>query len=432
MGTAAVAVIFVAALLVGIPIAFVLGTAAIYYFMFVGRLPMEIAGQMIGQKLYAGCDNFILLAIYFFILAGELMNRSKITDSLIEFSKILVGKIPGALAQVNIVVSVFFAGITGSGVADTAAIGSVLIPAMKKEGYTAEYATAITVTSSVIGPIIPPSVVMVIYSMSTGASVGALFAAGFIPGLAIALALSVLAFYYAIKYRHPRRTEDISFQQALTTTRKSIVALLCPVVLVGGIFSGSFTPTEAAAIACFYAIIGGRFILGTLTVKDIILSFRKAAVSGSVILLIISMAALFGQFMALERVPAQMAQLILGITHNKYAFLALVNVLLLFMGMVMETGATVILLAPILVPIAMQLGIHPVHFALVMIVNLNIGLSTPPVGVCLFAAAPIAGISLERISRAAMPFVLAELVALMFITYIPDLVLFIPRLMGYA
>jgi tripartite ATP-independent transporter DctM subunit len=426
MGT--VAIVFVVALLIGIPIAFVLGGAATYYFLFLGRLPLD----MIGQKLYAGCDNFILLAIYFFILAGELMNRSKITDSLIDFSRILVGKIPGALAQVNIVVSVFFAGITGSGVADTAAIGSVLIPAMKKEGYTVDYATAMTVSSSVIGPIIPPSVVMVIYSMSTGASVGALFAAGFIPGLAIALSLMIMAFFYAIKYKHPRRTEKITLRQALVTTRKSLVALLCPVVLVGGIFSGQFTPTEAAAIACFYAIVAGTLILRTLTLKDILESFCKAAVSGSVILLIISMAALFGQFMALERIPSKMAQLILGITENKYTFLMMVNILLLFMGMIMETGATVILLAPILVPIAMQLGIHPVHFALVMIVNLNIGLATPPVGVCLFAASPIAGISLERMSKAIWPFILAEFVALIFITYVPELVLFIPRLLGYV
>ena len=253
--------IFIGSMLIGIPIAFVLGTSALYYFLFIGNIPLD----MIGQKLYSGCDNFVLLAIPFFILAGELMNRSRITDSLIEFSQLLVGKIPGALAQVNIVVSIFFAGITGSGVADTAAIGSVLIPAMKKEGYTAEYATAVTVASSVIGPIIPPSVIMVIYSMSTGESVGALFAAGFIPGLAIALSLMILSLFYAIKYKHPRRTETISFQEAARVTRKSFIALMCPVVLVGGIFSGRFTPTEAAAIACFYAIIAGVFLLRTLT-----------------------------------------------------------------------------------------------------------------------------------------------------------------------
>jgi tripartite ATP-independent transporter DctM subunit len=423
-----VAIVFIVLMLIGVPIAFVLGASSLFYFLFFSRIPLE----MIGQKLYAGCDNFVLLSIYFFILAGELMNRSKITDALIAFSRILVGKIPGALAQVNIVVSVFFAGITGSGVADTAAIGSVLIPAMKKEGYTAEYSTAVTVASSVIGPIIPPSVVMVIFSMATGVSVGAMFAAGFLPGLAIALSLSIMAFYYAKKFKHPRRTEDISFKQALTITRKSIIALLCPVVLVGGIFSGRFTPTEAAAIACFYALIAGVFFLKTLKFSDIIESFKKAAISGSVILLIISMAALFGQFMALERIPSKMAGLILGITQNKYVFLLLCNILFAFMGMIMETGASVLLLAPILLPIAMTLGVHPVHFALVMIVNLNIGLSTPPVGVCLFAAAPIAGISLERISKATLPFIGAEFIALLFITYIPDLVLIIPRLLGYA
>lgn len=422
-----VALVFFISMLIGIPIAFVLGTSALCYFYFIGNVPLD----MIGQKLYSGCDNFVLLAIPFFILAGELMNRSKITDALIAFSRILVGWIPGALAQVNIVASIFFAGITGSGVADTAALGSVLIPAMKKEGYTAQYATAVTVASSVIGPIIPPSIVMVIYAMVTGESVGALFAAGFIPGLAIALSLMILALIYAIRDKHPRREGKLALREVVTTIRKSIVALLCPIVLVGGIFSGRFTPTEAAAIACFYAIVAGVFVLRTLSFKDILESFMKAAVSSSTILLIISMAALFGQFMALERVPAQAANFILGITENKYVFLLMVNVLLIVMGMFMETGASVILLAPILLPIAMKLGVHPLHFALVMLVNLNIGLSTPPVGVCLFTAAPIAGISLEKISKAVMPFIFAEIVALMLLTYIPDLVLAVPRLMGF-
>jgi len=422
-----VGLIFVGTLLLGVPIAFVLGASALYYYIFIGHISLD----MLGQKLYAGPDSFVLLAIPFFILAGELMNRARITDSLIEFSGVLVGRIPGALAQVNIVASVFFAGITGSGVADTAALGSVLIPAMEKEGYTVDYAAAVTVASSVIGPIIPPSIVMVIYSMMTGESVGALFAAGFIPGLAVALALMILAYIYAIRYHHPRRTTKLSIHQVVTITRKSLIALLKPIILVGGIFSGRFTPTEAASVACFYAIIAGVFILRTLTFRDIIESFKKAAISASVILLIIATAALFGQVMALERVPTTIASWILGMTRNKYVFLLLVNVFLLFMGMIMETGASVILLAPILLPVAVKLGVHPLHFALVMLVNLNIGLSTPPVGVCLFTAAPIAGISLERISRAALPFITADIVALLFITYIPDLVLFVPRMAGF-
>ncbi|MBK5200685.1 MAG: TRAP transporter large permease [Spirochaetaceae bacterium] len=420
--------VFVVLLIIGVPIAFILGGASLYYFLFIGNIPLA----MIGQKLYSGLDNYVLLAIPFFILAGELMNRSKITDSLVDFAQIIVGRIPGALAQVNIVTSVFFAGITGSGVADTAALGSVLIPAMEKEGYTPEYAAAVTCASSVIGPIIPPSIVMIIYSTCTGESVGALFAAGFVPGIAIALSLMIFCYIYAKKNNQPKRTYRLSFSESYSILKKSIVALLCPIVLIGGIFSGFFTPTEAAAVACLYAIIAGKFILKTLTIRDIWESFISGAVTGSTILFIISMASLFGQFLAIERIPELMANTILSITHNKYAFLFLMNIILLIAGMLLDTGVSVLLLAPILLPIAIQLGIAPLHFALVMLVNLNIGLATPPMGVCLFAAAPIAKISFEKIAKAVLPFVFVELGALMLLTYIPNLILFVPRLLGYV
>lgn len=419
--------IFVLLLVIGLPIAFVLGGTSLFYFFFLSKVPME----MIGQKLYAGIDNFVLLAIPFFILAGELMNRSKITDALIEFSRILVGKIPGALAQVNIVASVFFAGITGAGVADTAALGSILIPAMTKEGYTPEYSAAVTCTSSVIGPIIPPSIVMIIYATCTGESVGALFAAGFIPGLMIALALMIMCFYYAIKQHHPRRTEKLTAKFVVTTLRKSIVALLCPIILIVGIFSGYFTPTEAAAVACLYAIIAGMFILKTLTLKDIWESLKISVVAGSVILLLISMAALFAQVLSIERVPAAIATGILAFTQNKYVFLLIMNGVLLIAGMLLDAGVNVMLIAPILLPVAIRLGITPLHFALVLLVNLNIGLVTPPMGVCLFAAAPIARVSFERVAKASLPFIVAEFVALLIMTYVPELILFVPRLLGY-
>ena len=422
-----IAIVFVLAMAIGIPIAFVLGASSLYYFVVLGNIPLS----MIGQKMFSGIDNYVLLAIPFFILAGELMNRSKITDALISFSNILVGRIPGALAQVNIVASVFFAGITGSGVADTAALGSILIPAMEKEGYTAEYATAVTCASSVIGPIIPPSVVMVIYSMATGESVGALFAAGYVPGLAIAFSLMVLTYVYAKKFNHPRRTEKIPFKQVVFTLRESIVGLMCPVVLVAGIFSGVFTPTEAAVVSCLYAILAGVFILKTMTFKDVFESFKGAAVASSITLMVIAMANLFGQVLTIERIPTLVANFMLSITTNKYVFLLMINIFLLFMGMIMDPGASVLILAPILLPIAIQLGIQPLHFALVMLVNLNIGLSTPPVGTCLYAAAPISGLSIEKISKAIMPFIGVELVALMLLTYIPALTLFVPRLLGY-
>ncbi|MDT4762249.1 TRAP transporter large permease [Sphaerochaeta sp. PS] len=422
-----IALVFVLAMAIGIPIAFVLGASSLYYFVFLGNIPLS----MIGQKMFSGIDNYVLLAIPFFILAGELMNRSKITDALISFSNILVGRIPGALAQINIVASVFFAGITGSGVADTAALGSILIPAMEKEGYTPAYAAAVTVASSVIGPIIPPSVVMVIYSMATGESVGALFAAGYVPGLSIALVLMILAYYYAIKQKHPRRVEKIPMKQVILTLRESIIGLLCPVILIAGIFSGMFTPTEAAVVACLYAIIAGKYLLKTMKWKDVFESFRGAAVASAITLMVIAMANLFGQVLTLERIPSLVADVMLGITRNRFVFLMLVNLFLLFMGMIMDPGASVLILAPILLPIAISLGIQPLHFALVMIVNLNIGLITPPVGTCLYAAAPIAKLSIEKISKAVLPFVGVELIALMLLTYIPELTLFVPRLLGY-
>ena len=419
--------IFILLAVIGLPIAFVLGGTSLFYFSFLSRVPME----MIGQKLYAGIDNFVLLAIPFFILAGELMNRSKITDALIEFSRILVGRIPGALAQVNIVASVFFAGITGAGVADTAALGSILIPAMTKEGYTPEYSAAVTCTSSVIGPIIPPSIVMIIYATCTGESVGALFAAGFVPGLMIALALMIMCFYYAIKQHHPRRTEKLTVKFVVATMRKSVVALLCPIILIAGIFSGYFTPTEAAAVACLYAIIAGMFILKTLTLKDIWESLKISVVSGSVILLLISMASLFAQVLSIERVPAAIATGILAFTQNKYVFLLIMNGVLLIAGMLLDAGVNVMLIAPILLPVAIRLGITPLHFALVLLVNLNIGLVTPPMGVCLFAAAPIARVSFEKVAKASLPFIAAEFIALLIMTYVPELILFVPRLLGY-
>ena len=422
-----IAVVFILALAIGIPIAFVLGVSSLYYFLFLGNIPLS----MIGQKMYSGIDNYILLAIPFFILAGELMNRSKITDALISFSNILVGRIPGALAQVNIVASVFFAGITGSGVADTAALGSILIPAMEKEGYTPAYATAVTVASSVIGPIIPPSVVMVIYSMATGESVGALFAAGYLPGILVAFSLMVLSYYYAKKHNHPRRTNKIPMKEVIYTMKESIIGLMCPAILVIGIFSGYFTPTEAAVIACLYAIIAGLFLLKTMSLKEVFDSFLSAAVTSSVTLLVIALANLFGQVLAIERIPSLIANFMLNLTSNKIIFLLMVNVFLLFMGMIMDPGASVLILAPIFLPIALTYGIQPLHFAIVMLVNLNFGLITPPVGTCLYAAAPIAKLSIEKISKAVLPFIGVELIALMFLTYIPELTLIVPRLLGY-
>ncbi|MDR1932603.1 MAG: TRAP transporter large permease [Spirochaetales bacterium] len=420
-------VLFVVTLCIGVPIAFVLGLVPmIYLIAFQGTKLIAIA-----SRLYGGIDNYVLLALPFFVLAGNIMNYTGITKDLVNFARLLVGRVRGALAQVNIVVSIVFAGLTGAAVADTAAIGSILIPAMIEEGYSPEYSAAVTTTSSVLGPIIPPSIIMVIYASVTGESVGALFMGGFIPGLLVAASLMVLAAYYARKYNHPKRTERIPPAEALRIIRRSVIAILVPVIIIGGIMSGMFTPTEAASIACLYAFLVGIFYYKTLTVKALVDSLINAGIVASTILLIISTSQVFSMVLTLEKIPEHVAVIMTAVINNKYVFLFVINVLFFFMGMVMETAASVIMLTPILLPIALRFGIHPLHFALVMLVNLNIGLTTPPVGVCLFTAVPIAKVPMERMIPHVMPFVAAEMIAVFLITYIPDLVLVVPRLTGF-
>jgi tripartite ATP-independent transporter DctM subunit len=427
LGLLVIGIIFTVTLIIGIPIAFVLGLVPLLYLILFKGVPL----MAIASRLYGGIDNYVLLALPFFVLAGNIMNHTGITRDLVNFSRLLVGRVRGALAQVNIVVSIFFAGLTGAAVADTAAIGSILIPAMIEEGYTPEYSAAVTTASSIIGPIIPPSIIMVIYASVTGESVGALFMGGFIPGLLVAFSLMVLAYYYAVKENHPRRTEPIPMAEAIRIIRRSLVALSVPLVIIGGILSGLFTPTEAASIACLYAFLVGVFYYRTLKLKDLIDSLLNAGVVAATILIIISTSQVFSMVLTLERIPDQIAKLLTTFISNKYLFLLFANILFFIMGMFMEISATVIMLTPILLPVAISYGIHPLHFALVMLVNLNIGLTTPPVGVCLFTAVPIAKVSMERIVSKVMPFVAAEMVAVLLITYIPELILFVPRITGY-
>lgn len=420
-------VVFLITVLMGIPIGFVLGIVPVIYLKFFGNIPLDI----IAQRLFNGVDSFVFLAMPFFILAGNLMNDIGITNSLVKLSKVIVGRIHGGLAQANIVVSVLFAGLTGAAVADTAAIGSMLVPAMKKEGYSAEYSAAVTASSSIIGPIIPPSIIMVIYGAVTGQSIGALFMAGFLPGILVAICLMLLATYFAIKEGHPRRSEAYTVREILTTIRSSLVALLVPIIIIGGILSGLFTATEAAAVACAYSLFVGLFVYKNLTLKKIVEALKDSAIVSASILIIVGCSKLFSLALAIEHVPEQIATTVTALIDNKIVFLLVINIFLLFMGMVMEIGASVILLAPILLPLAIQYGIHPLHFALIMLVNLNIGLATPPLGVCIFTIAPIAKTPFEKIVPKLLPFIGAEIVALFLITYIPDIVLLIPRLAGY-
>jgi len=418
---------FIITLFMGIPIAFSLGISSLIFLFMLHAVPLTV----IPQRFFSAIDSFTLLAIPFFILAGQLMNKTGITKSLVKFADILIGRLRGGLAQVNILASIFFAGLTGAGVADTSALGSILIPAMEEQGFTPEYSAAITASSSVIGPIIPPSIIMVTFGSIMGISVGSLFAAGIIPGIVVGAGLMVLAYIIAVKDNHPYRKEKVKRKEAIATFKDAIYSLIMPLIIVGGIFSGIFTPTESAAIAVAYALFVGFVVFRSLTIKDLIDSLVSSAVTTSVIILIMGLANVFGWSLAIQKIPQALATLITGMHLSKIGFLILVNFFLLFMGMIMETGANAILLGPILMPLAMSYGINPLHFSLIMLVNLNIGLATPPLGVCLFVACPIAKISMEQISKSIFPFILMEILVLFLITFVPEIVLIVPRIFGY-
>ncbi|MBW2056931.1 MAG: TRAP transporter large permease [Deltaproteobacteria bacterium] len=418
-----IAAVFTLLLAIGIPIAFVLGISSVLYLW---RTQMPFV--LVSQRVFVGLDNFLLLAVPLFILAGKLMNASGITRRLVDFFYILIGHIRGGLAYVNIIASIFFAGITGAGAADTAAIGSIMIPAMKKEGYSAEYSGAVTAISSTIGPTIPPSIAMVVYGAMAETSVARLFLAGFIPGLLLGLAQLGVAAYFARRQRFPVREKILSIRTVTEGFFNTILAILMPVILLGGILSGVFTPTEAAGVAVFYALIVGFFIYRELKIPHLLHVLYETSVLTGSILIILAMAHLFGWILAAETVPEIVAKAMTSITGNPILILLLINVLLLFVGTIMETLAAIILLTPILLPLAQTIGIDPVHFGIILVVNLNIGLATPPLGVCLIVASPIAEVPLERIALATVPFLIASIGVLFVITYIPQLVMFVPEL----
>lgn len=422
-----IGIVFLVLLVMGIPIAFVLGLTSLLYILNSGTISLKI----VAMRMYGGIDEFVLLAIPFFILAGQLMTTSGITQDLVKLSNLVVGKIRGSLAHINIVASIFFAGLTGAATSDAAALGSILIPTMEKEGYTPEYAGAVTAVSSVIGPIIPPSIVMVIYASVTGESVAALFLGGFIPGVSIGLALMVLAYIYAVRERHPYRKEPVAVREARVIIVKSSVGLMIPIIILGGILSGIFTPTEAAAVACAYGLVVGLFFFRTLNWPKIRDCFIETVRTSAMVLIIISGARIFGLLLSIERIPDHLASQLLTITDNPIIILLIFNAILLVMGMLMEPGSNVIILAPILAPVAVNVGIDPLHFALVMLVNLNIGMVTPPVGISLFVVSSIARRPFESIAVKALPFIAVELVILLLITYIPTITLILPKLFGF-
>lgn len=421
--------IFLGVMALGVPIVFALGIAPMASFIIEGK---ALFLKMIVQRTFAGINQFPLMAIPFFILAGELMNRGGITQSLVAFANALVGHLRGGLAHVNIVTSMLFAGISGSAVADTSGVGSIMIPAMEKDGYSRKFAAAITAASSVIGPIIPPSIIMVVYAFMMNVSVAGLFAAGVVPGLMVGFSLMVVTAIISKRRNYPKASERASVRQMGKAGLSAALPLMTPVIILGGIIGGVFTPTEAASVAAVYALVLSVFILKTLKPHELPRIFLRAAISSGAILLVVGTATAFAWAATLSQIPAQLSSLLFSITEDPYLLLFLINVLLLIVGMFLDAGPAILILGPILAPTMIGLGIDPLHFAIIMCVNLTVGLATPPMGLILFVASSLTRLSVEVIAKEMLPFLLVEIAVIFLITYVPAITMTLPRLLGFA
>jgi len=417
----------IAALLLtsGLALAYMIGAASVIAFVVTDNARYL---AILPQQIFSKIDVFALMAMPLFILAGEIMNRGGITRALIDLSMALVGRLRGGLGHVNIMTSVFFAGISGSAVADAAALSNTLVPEMRAQGYTNAYASAITAASSIIGPIIPPSIILIFYGALMGTSVTALFLAGILPGLLLAAALFLVNAFYAWRDDHPKMSREEA-PRLLPTLRRSAPALLLPLIIVGGIVFGLATPTEAAGIAVFAALGAGMFY-GGISRQGLIDSLRRTAtLSGSIFMLITAVAAL-GHLGALERLPETIAATVTDLGLGPLEYLIVLNVIFLLAGMVLDIPVALALLVPLLAPVALAQGADPVHLGIVLCFNLCIGLVSPPLGGCLLVVSAVAQIDYWRLARAVIPFVLVEVVVLAILVAFPEISLVLPRAFG--
>ena len=405
-----------------IPIAFSLGISSV-----ITALYLEIPLLFIIKRLITGLDLFVFLAVPFFILTARVMIECGISDKLIMLAKVLVGRVRGGTAMVNVVVSMFFGGVSGSSVADVSSIGSLLIPAMVKEGYDEDYSVAVTVTSSLQGVIIPPSQNMIYFSLAAGGvSISSLFLAGYIPGILLGLSLMVVAYIIAVVRNYP--TTKVSFKNSLAIIIEALWGLFTMVIIVGGIVLGIFTATESAAVACVYAILIAALVYRNMSWEKMKRVFVSSFEPLAMITLIIAASSGFGFILAFLEVPSMVAEFFLAISDNPIVIMILINLLMLLLGMFMDMGVLILLLTPILLPIVTAIGMDPIHFGVVMVLNLGIGLCTPPVGTSLFVGCAIAGIPIEKSLKAFIPFYLVMLVLLVVIIAVPELTLWLPSL----
>lgn len=413
--------VFFVCLFLGIPVAFSLGLSCLAYLLF-----NDISLIIIPAKLYSGIDVFVLLSIPGFILAGNLMNHGGLTDKIISFCNHLMGHIRGGLAMANVGSSMLFAGISGTAVSDASSIGAVMIPAMKKEGYDGPFSCAVTASSSTVGPIIPPSVPMIIAATLTGLSVGRLFLAGAVPGFMLGFGMIAVSYVIAKKKNYPKH-ERSSFAQIGKGFIDTFWSLLMSFIVLFGIIGGVFTPTEASVVAVLYAMVVGIFYkkLNFKNLPKILLDSMKLSAS---LMVLVGFANLFGWIMIIERVPQSISDGLLSFSDNKYVILLLINITLIFIGTFMETIAALLVMFPILLKVAMSVGVDPVHFAVIAVLNLIIGLTTPPIGICLFVTSSIGKTSIAQVARANIPFLLLSLLVLTLVTLFPEISLFLPSL----
>lgn len=416
--------LFVVLLAVNVPIGVALGLASMAALGYGGL----VDSSYLAQSLVTSIDSFPLMAVPFFILAGDLMGHGGISRRLLDVGDIFFGRFTGGLALVAVATCMFFAAISGSGPATVAAIGGVLFPAMAKRGYDQRFSVGLVASAGCIGVVIPPSIPMVIYATSSGTSVSSMFLAGIIPGLLIGAVLMAVAFFISKKQGFHGSPRRYTGREAFRIVWDAKWALLVPVIILGGIYGGVFTPTEAAAVAVVYGLFVGLFIYRDLKFKDVYKVFAHSALTTATIMIIVGAATVFGRVLAIEGIPAMLANNIMSITQNTILVLLLINLLLLLIGCFMETLAAIIILTPILLPVVTKLGVDPVHFGILMIVNLAIGMVTPPLGMNLFVGSRVGKISLEGASRGALPFLFAMIALLVVLTYVPGISLFLGSL----
>lgn len=424
MGIAILFATFILCLVIGVPVAICLGVSSAAYLLLYADIPLVV----FSQKIFSGVDSFVLLCIPGFIMAGSLMNGGGITDRIIRFASASVGWIRGGLGLTNVAGSMLFAGISGTAVAEAASIGAVMIPGMKKEGYPVSFAAAITAAASTVGPIIPPSVPMIIVGALSGVSVGRMFMAGAIPGILLGVGMMVVCYILAVKNNYPRQPWK-GWKELLNSFLGAFWALMLTALIVGGLLTGVVTPTETAVLACVYALVIGVYVYKGITLRDVPKIMIDSAITSAALLALIGLANVFGWIMANEEIPQTIAKTMLSISTNKYVIILLINVLLLIVGMFMETIAALIILFPPLLAVAVGVGIDPIHFATFAVLNLMIGLTTPPVGICLFVCANIAKAPLSSVIKEVLPFLAGNLVVLLLVSFIPQLSLWLPNML---